>query len=220
MVKTDRRIKIGDSFNLLTVIEPGERTANCGVFRWKCRCVCGNYTLATGGSLRSGNKKSCGCLRQTNTTVNGVKTKEYRIWDSMRQRCGNPNDPHFEEYGGRGIHVCSEWEKYSQFIADMGLKPSAAHTLERIDNNLGYSKSNCRWATRKEQANNRRSNVYLTLQNRTQTMAQWADELGVPLRRLSERRQRGLCDADILLLPKRYDRQKRKETVCLPALIQ
>ena len=87
-------------------------------------------------------------------------TRVYRIWNAMRQRCHNPNQPHYERYGARGIAVCDEWrQSFGAFLADMGEPPTDGHSLDRIDNDLGYSPSNCRWATAKEQRANRRKHI-------------------------------------------------------------
>ncbi len=97
----------------------------------------------------------------------------------MWSRCTNPKDPYFDAYGGRGIGVCRRWERFEDFFTDMGKRPSSKHSLERKNNNLGYSKSNCRWATAKEQGNNRRTGRLLTLNGKTQTVANWAREVGM-----------------------------------------
>lgn len=106
------------------------------------------------------------------------KTIIYTAWTNMRQRCENPNTPAYHRYGGRGISVCQRWQSFDAFMADMG-EPPAGATLERINNDGDYSPANCQWASRKQQANNRSSNRYITYAGRTQTLAAWADELGL-----------------------------------------
>lgn len=106
------------------------------------------------------------------------KAPGYKAWGSMKQRCYNPSDPHYVRYGGRGIYMCDEWRhSFRQFQADMG--PSLTHSVERINNNGPYAPFNCRWATKKDQMRNRRNNVRWIYQGRIQTIADWADEVGL-----------------------------------------
>ena len=108
-----------------------------------------------------------------------INTKVYRCWQSMKQRCLNKNDIGYKNYGGRGITVCPEWlNSFKNFYADMGKKPEGL-SLDRIDNDGNYCKENCRWATLEEQHNNTRANRFLTYNNKTQTMAQWAREFNI-----------------------------------------
>lgn len=106
--------------------------------------------------------------------------REYGIWTDIRQRCLNPNDPCYPGYGGRGIKICDRWlESFHNFFNDVGQRPTSKHQLDRIDNDGNYEPSNCRWATRVEQANNKRNNVLLTAFGKTLTSAQWGRELGL-----------------------------------------
>ena len=108
----------------------------------------------------------------------GHKASEYLVWIAMRQRCGNPNNKKFPDYGGRGISVCGRWDDYSAFAGDMGARPSRRHTIERIDTNGDYEPSNCRWATFKEQANNTRRNIRVSVGGEAMTLKQAVERFG------------------------------------------
>ncbi len=153
-----------------------------GKVMWNCRCDCGKSTIVDGGAMRSGNTKSCGCYNDEATaarfTKHGYekvnrKSRAYMIWLSMNQRCSNPASSDYAYYGGRGIDVCESWRaSFLAFLSDMGDPPIGA-SLDRKDNNAGYKPSNCRWVTRKEQANNMRGNILLVVNGESFTMSQF-----------------------------------------------
>lgn len=112
-------------------------------------------------------------------TINSGMSPEYRAWSSMRTRCRNPNAAKFHIYGGRGIDICKRWEKFESFLADMGRKPSPSHSLDRKNNNRGYSPSNCRWATSSEQNRNRSSNRFVKVNGKKVLLIDAANAAGI-----------------------------------------
>ncbi len=154
---------------------------------WNVVCDCGNKLVVDRDSLNSGKVKSCGCLRQesyyTNHKTHGrSKTTEYNTWMGIKARCNNEQHPCYYNYGGRGIKVCDRWmESFENFIEDVGKKPDAGSSLDRINNNEGYSKKNCRWASAKEQANNMRCNRLVTVDGMTKSASEMADYFGIKL---------------------------------------
>jgi len=152
--------------------------------RWICICDCGNEVVVFNSSLTSGNTKSCKCLskeglilRNINGTTHGMtKTRQYRIWFDMIKRCSNTKCISYAEYGGRGICVCERWEKFELFWEDMKDNYQDNLTLDRINNDDGYYLENCKWSTRKEQANNRRTNRTVTYLGETLTLKEMAEK--------------------------------------------
>ncbi len=181
-------IKITQKENSKYTILGYSHTDNNYVKYFDAKCICGNKTKL---NLQSVKKSiSCGCLSKymKHKTHGMSKTSEYKTWQSLKDRCINVNNPSFNNYGGRGISVCKEWiDSFDVFLIDMGLKPSVKHSIERIDVNKGYYKENCIWATKKQQANNTRSNYFLTYKGITKTRAEWADFINVNVRTLASR---------------------------------
>src|SRR6266566_1115227 len=161
--------------------------------KWLCRCECdGKEVVIDKRSLLYGNTRSGGCLLDESRSQNGKQntthghsrcgnvSSEYMAWRGMRARCGNENHKHYKDYGGRGITVCERWaESFEAFLADMGLKPSPEHEIDRIQNDGNYEPGNCRWALPIEQANNKRNNRLFTIGDRTKTIDEWVRESSI-----------------------------------------
>lgn len=175
----------GMRFHRLLVIDCAGKP-NGRSYAWNVVCNCGRSFSTMGSNLRSGAAKSCGCLQREKARAAGDRTRThgmtntsiYSIWDSMHQRCSNPNRKDFRKYGGRGINVCDAWKSFEQFLADMGPRPTGM-SLDRINNDLGYSPKNCRWATAKQQARNQRTNRLITYLGETLCLSEWAEKLSI-----------------------------------------
>lgn len=175
----------GQTFGKLTVVSVAQRGK---VVRWLCMCDCGKETIVRSKCLVTGNVRSCGCLAKNNLKGGAEATRThgrsrdrlYAVWAQIIGRCTCVTDKNYPYYGGRGIVMCSAWRRsFAQFAADVGERPSMSHTLDRINNDGPYAPDNVRWATRREQANNRRSNIYLIYKGKRQTVMQWARELRI-----------------------------------------
>jgi len=148
---------------------------------WRCACECGREAVVEGRLLRDGTTSSCGCLvGKSNITHGHSYGLTYSSWRAMLKRCGNPKHPAYRRYAGRGVGVCERWRKsFAAFLEDMGERPSRRHTIDRIDNGGGYEPGNCRWADWHTQQRNRRDNVPITFDGRTQLLTEWAEEIGL-----------------------------------------
>lgn len=170
---------------LLVVSEAGRKRKEV---QWLCKCDCGNTTLVSGYYLRKGHTKSCGCLvpektKEANTRHGMFGTRLYKTYYNMKNRCTNPNYYLFSHYGGRGITLCPEWDGSNGFQNFYSWAINAGYreglSIDRINNDKGYSPDNCRWVTMKEQQNNRSNNRLITVENITMTLAEWADEVNI-----------------------------------------
>lgn len=179
-------------FRLFVVENAGVDKHNKTLFR--CLCDCGKYVIIKGSSLTTGNTKSCGCLAiesisNINKTHGQSKIKIYKVWLSMNKRCRDFNDISYKNYGGRGIIVCDEWKNSFEAFRDWALNNGYKDklTIERIDVNGNYCPENCKWATRKEQAKNTRRTHYITYQDKTMNMKDWANYLKIDYHTLANR---------------------------------
>ncbi len=177
----------GHVFGMWTVIGLAEVKKGHGAF-WLCRCQCGRERAVIGKSLRIGDSSGCKSCRAI--SHGSHSSPEYCSWAHMIQRCRNPRNTQYRDYGGRGIRVRDRWLAFENFLEDMGTKPSPEHTIERIDNSLGYFKDNCTWSTRAEQPRNTRRTRLITYGGRTMCVADWASEIGISPDTLSYRLKR------------------------------
>lgn len=192
----------GLKFGFLEVIsEAKKRPEHQGQLAWVCRCVCGNLHEATSREIRTGHTKSCGCkkaeLQAAANIVHGYASRkwaipEYRIWGEMIQRCCNEKSNRWSSYGGRGIKVCQRWkDSFEEFLKDMGRRPAKGLSLERRDNDGGYTPENCYWATKKEQQRNKRTTVRIEINGVTRPLVEWSEISGVPESTIRARMNRG-----------------------------
>jgi hypothetical protein len=178
-------------------------------YKWRCDCDCGNEAFVFVTHLLSGARISCRCVLYESATYNvrhgeatGEKSRLYRIWRGVKARCLNPNHPAFARYGGRGVGVCAAWATdFVVFRDAVGEPPSAAHSLDRIDNDKGYEPGNVRWATRTEQNRNMRSNRRATARGRTLCVSEWAELSGTSGSRIVSRLNAGWTAEDAIFTP-------------------
>jgi hypothetical protein len=171
----------GKKFARMTGIRRVENAPGYKQARWLFRCDCGVEKVVFGYSVVHGTVQSCGCLRhdtKARLKHGGAGTKEFNSWASMRQRCTNPDDAAYQDYGGRGITICSQWDDFAVFLADMGPRPTGT-SLDRRDNEKGYSPENCRWATKQEQVRNRRTTLFYEYDGQKLPLQTWAEHFGV-----------------------------------------
>lgn len=209
-------------FGRYTVIERNGVGAN-GMAAWLCRCDCGTIKTVIGNNLRQGHVVSCGCYQKEVAVRNGLATKRhgetktttYKTWISMKARCFNPSDQAYDKYGGRGITVCERWaNSYELFVEDMGKRPRGM-SIERINVNGDYEPSNCKWATAKEQARNKRCTLQVIYKGAKMSLSEAAERSGIPYQVLRERKQRLAWPDGRLFAP--YTERKRSTANALQA---
>jgi hypothetical protein len=164
-----------------------------GRAQWMCTCSCGMLHMASGDALKQGKITSCGCYRRSGDrwrthgcTSGRTKSRAFRIWSGMKQRCDNPRASGFHRYGAKGVSYDPAWREFSAFYADMGDCPDGM-SLDRIDNSKGYCKTNCRWATAVEQSTNRNTTHFFTQSGKTLSLSQWCRELNLQYARTYRR---------------------------------
>jgi len=214
----------GKRYGRLTVIKPCGKN-KYGKYMFLCKCDCGNDCITLGNGLQCGNTLSCGCLRlekslekvRALTKHNMSNTRIYNIWHTMIQRCYYLKHKSYRNYGGRGITVCDEWqgkhgaENFINWAMVNGYADSL--TIDRIDNDKGYSPDNCRWVTMKVQENNTRRNHYITYKGKTQTIAQWADEIGISKDTLYTRFKNGWTVERTFTTPKKCYKKRKLQQI-------
>lgn len=182
--------RVGQRFGRLVVVRYVKNVGE--VRRVECVCDCGNTHIVRAHTLPSGRTKSCGCLKNEVAQVASLKhghmrqrkaSPEYRAWAKMIERCHNSNDRFYDDYGGRGIKVCQEWrDDFAAFLAHVGPKPSAKHSIDRIRVNGGYEPGNVRWATPTQQARNTRRTRWVQFQGRKMSLPDAVEAIGGDLR--------------------------------------
>jgi len=168
---------------------------------WACTCSCQGenavpFPVRAKSLVKSNGTRSCGCIQKerasvANKTHGFTKSITYVTWGAMWSRTTNPNQKSYKDYATRKIRVCPRWKRFENFLADMGPRPSPKHTIERVDNNLGYAPKNCRWATRKEQNRNTRATRWITIGKETLSLAEWCERFNQPRSRIEMRLRRG-----------------------------
>lgn len=198
----------GQSFGLLKVIAQAPRLKP-KIARWQCSCECGKTTVVDGRHLRWGKIRSCGCAKtawmsERFGTHKMTDSDEYKIWCGMKRRCYNTHERCYPRYGGRGIFVSESWlNSFETFYADMGPRPSKAHSIDRINNDGPYSKENCRWSSIEEQTGNRRSNLKIEFGGEVMFLAAWSRRTGIKAETIKHRLDKGWSVEKALTQPPR-----------------
>ncbi len=195
----------GQKFGRLLVLHEDESKAYKEP-HWVCKCDCGNTKSLPSFRIRKGITKSCGCLASETCAMRGYRhggfgTVEYASWNAMLSRCYNNKVDSYKHYGGRGIVVCEEWLKFENFIRDMGKKPRKNYSIDRIDVDGNYEKSNCRWATPKVQSRNKRNNRWVELNGERLVLSDWAVRVGIKVDTLWRRLKYGWSEEKTLTTP-------------------
>lgn len=210
-IRRPEDLVVGSKYGLLTITGPpivehkknGKKLVT--VIHYPCRCDCGNVRPINWRTLLEKEEPSCGCTRWARRKLHSKAkglcyTRLYGIWNAMNKRCYNENDHSYRNYGGRGITVCDEWRMdflvFMEWAINNGYKENL--TIERMNNDLGYSPENCSWKSRKEQGRNRRSNHNLSYNGETRTVTEWAEITGISFTTITRRLARGWSIEDAL----------------------
>ena len=170
--------------------------------KWDCVCDCGNYASVRLNALRSGGTISCGCAMVGNIKHGMKYTKEYNAWLNIKSRCININNPEYKNYGGRGISVCESWiNSFEEFYKDMGKKPIST-SIDRIDNNQGYSKENCKWSDNKTQSRNKRNNRFYEINGIRMIISDWAKRNNIGFSSMNQRINKWPLEKALLTIKK------------------
>lgn len=214
----------GREFTRLRVIRRAENKPGSRQVLWQCECSCGNTAIVSSSDLVGEKVKSCGCLRREKAVENGKtqtthglrNTRLYKEWIGIKTRCYNKNSPSYNDYGERGIVMCDEWLSDFKAFYNWAVKsgydenaPRGVCTLDRKDNNGPYSPENCRWITNEEQQNNKRNNRVITFGGKTQTVPQWAKELGMNPSTIHSRLNKGWSIERTLTEPLHAEKTRR-----------
>lgn len=204
MANFKREDLTGKKFYELTVLSYSHST-NQGTF-WLCKCECGKTKVVRAAALRFGHTRSCGCLQKRVTQKRSFKHGLYRhpikdVWCAMMQRCYNPKNPGYKNYGGRGIEVCKKWHTFQGFISDMYETWEKGLSIERKENNKGYYKGNCKWATYREQCRNQRRSHKITINGETLNVSQWSERMGFKPNLIHGRIRKGWSKEEAVLTP-------------------
>lgn len=200
----------GVRFGRLVVIGRSTSKHPSGTYSWVCRCDCGKTKDYLRANLVRGCTKSCGCLHVERMAQWGSlvrkhgqsKTRLYRKWMGMKNRCNDPKNVVYADYGGRGIRVCERWtNSFPAFLEDMGVPPTPKHEIDRIDNNGNYEPGNCRWVTHVQNMQNTRASRFIEFNGRTMTLSEWAKEKGFSTSTLYSRLERGWTIAAAIETP-------------------
>lgn len=196
MATRQKQNVIGEKYGRLTIIGELEHNGRSRKVIVKCECQISTIKSVLLSSLKNGETKSCGCWSRESaklraTTHGMTKHPLYRIWAGIIKRCTNPKNHAYKNYGGRNIIVCEEWRKFENFYADMHKTYKAGLSIDRIDNDKGYSKDNCQWATNAQQVRNRRMTIFITMNGETKCVKDWATQTNVDYKKSIVRIHKG-----------------------------
>ena len=198
----------GQRFGRLSVIERAENS-NAGKSRWKCLCDCGNETIVQSAHLISGHTQSCGCLNGQNHGMYG--SRYYILWIAIKNRCLNPNFKYYKNYGGRGITICDEWrndfKSFYDYVSQLEHFGEEGLTLDRINNNGNYEPDNLRWADKKTQSENKRTNIIVEYDGKKITLKESSKKSGINYGTLKSRYHAGDRGDKLFRPVKHYNRR-------------